>query len=154
VVSILPATFRGEKHIQEYVENDGRKQIGLYLNEVMSANQTVGCEPLGYISYYSRRSVYDYPGLCSRKVVDFLRSNPDKRRLDHMLEYFRPDFIVLRHFEYNNFRADGQNRWLLEEYQVQRAFVVPHERRHEMLFPEANIDLDFLVFARKRPASR
>ncbi|MBI3471126.1 MAG: hypothetical protein HY013_07205, partial [Candidatus Solibacter usitatus] len=51
---ILPTTFTAERNIQQIVEEGIRAKIGRYLNEVAAPNQTIGCEPLGYIGYYSQ----------------------------------------------------------------------------------------------------
>ena len=70
---VLPTTFRAERNIQELVENKVRIAIGEYLSHT-PVETTIAGEPLGYIGYYSRRTYYDYPGLCSRKVVATLTS--------------------------------------------------------------------------------
>jgi hypothetical protein len=149
LTAILPAAFRGDRHVQEYVEDEVRKPIGIYLASVMGPQQTLGCESLGYFGYYSRRMVYDYPGLASPSVVEFMRNNPNKRTLIDMLEHFRPDFIVLRSYEYAAARKNGAT-WLRTDYDTIREFKVPSEKVAEMLFPARNIDLDFLVLRRKQ----
>mgnify|MGYP000927255692 FL=1 len=143
---LLPTTFSTEKTIQERVENQVRKQVGVFLGHVMEKNEVVGTEPLGYVGYYSRRIVYDWPGLCSRKVVAFSRSHPpEERSLVNMLDFFRPDFIVLRYCEYQNTAADT---WIDEHYRIIRSFEVPFDRR-DPLFHNANVDTGFFVLARK-----
>lgn len=147
LAAVLPASFRGDRHVQEYVENEVRKPIGLYLGSVMTPQQTLGCESLGYFGYYSRRLVYDYPGLSNPSVVRFMRQNPDKRNLIDMLEHFRPDFLVLRPSEYALGLARG-NQWLSRDYKIVRDFRVPDNDVRQMLFPEDNLDLRFLVLRR------
>ena len=97
---IIPATFRAEKNVQAFVEDGVRKKVGLYLAGVMRPEETIGCEPLGYIGYYSRHVVFAYPGMCNRQVAWFLRDHPDRRNLLDMLDHFRPDYVVLRPNEY------------------------------------------------------
>ena len=65
LAAIVPATFRGEKNVQAFVEDGVRKKIGLYLAGVMRPEQSIGCEPLGYIGYYSRHVMYAHPGMCN-----------------------------------------------------------------------------------------
>ncbi len=149
IVMILPTTFRGERNVQVYVEDQGRKQIGLYLHQVSQPGDTIGCEPLGYISYYSRRTVFDYPGLGNPRVVAFLRANQDKKSLDYVLEHFRPTFLVLRQFEYLNYSALPRNAWIDKDYMAIREFRVPPENVAKLLFPGRNVDLDFIVFRKK-----
>jgi hypothetical protein len=148
IVAILPVTFRGDRHIQEYVEDGLRKPIGLYLGSVMGPSQTLGCESLGYFGYYSRRKVFDYPGLANLAVVQFERQNPDKRSLVDVLNHFRPDYLVLRPYEYSNGLNSG-NRWLQMDYEVIRDDRVPYSAVQALLFPSDNVDLEFLVLRRK-----
>ncbi len=146
IVAVLPKTFATEKSIQETVENPVRKQIGLFLNRVMDTEETVGSESLGYIGYYSRRIVYDWPGLCSRKVVEFSRTHPrEQRSLLKMLEFNKPDFMVLRHHEFR--KVMGQP-WFEDKYRAIASFEVPYDRNNP-LFKSPNVDLGFLVFAKK-----
>ena len=149
LAAILPATFRGDRNVQEYVETEVRKPIGLYLGSVMGPQQTVGCESLGYFGYYSRRMVYDYPGLANPAVVKFIRQNPGKRTLIDILAHFRPDYLVLRPKEY----ADGlknNSLSLRTDYETVRDYRVPDQRVRELLFPASNPDLEFLVLRRKQ----
>ncbi len=139
--AILPKTFQAERNIQVYVENGGRKQVGLFLKQVMGPNDTVGTECLGYIGYYAQRRVYDYPGLCSRTVVNYIRAHPDKRDLPGVLEGLRPTYIVVRKFE-----ADRIESWLKRDYHLVRSFQVAPEHVALLLRPDANIDLQFSVF--------
>jgi len=143
----IPVTFRGERQVQEFVENGNRKPIGEYLAAVMAPDQTVGSESLGYIGYYSRRIVYDYPGLCSRKVTQYVRDNPEHRGLLEMVHAFRPDYLVLRSEEVLSASA-SLNGWLREDYELVREFRVPEAQVKRMLFPQ-NYDLAFHVYKRK-----
>jgi len=146
MAGVLPWTISTEKSIQQDVENKVRRQIGLFLNHVMDTEETVGSESLGYIGYYSKRIVYDWPGLCSRKVVEFSKTHPrGQRSLVKMLEFCKPDFLVLRHHEFC--RVMGQ-AWFEEGYRTIASFEVPHDRNNP-LFKSPNVDLGFLVFARK-----
>jgi hypothetical protein len=149
IVMILPATMRSDKNIQRYVEDEGRAEIGRYLGSVAKASDTIGLEPLGYVSYYSRRPVYDYPGMSSRKVVQYLREHPQERNLVSMLGYLRPTFLVLRPFDY--LTADGRMLypWIDQDYELLRVFKVPAEKQRQILHPEHNIDFEFHVFRSK-----
>ncbi|MBI3473986.1 MAG: hypothetical protein HY013_21740, partial [Candidatus Solibacter usitatus] len=144
LVWVLPTTFTAERNIQQIVEEGIRAKIGRYLNEVAAPNQTIGCEPLGYIGYYSQRTIYDYPGLASRNVVAHIRTDPGKGLIT-VLRRFRPDFIVLRRQEMETYTRDKDGGFLLSEYHELRRFAVDQRDRQRLLFPDANIDTDFLV---------
>ncbi len=160
-----PASFRDERNIQTFVEDGVRKQIGLYLASVLKPGQTIGCEPLGYIGYYSRHVVYDFPGLCNWEVTRNFHAHPLRaestgytfRRkalmssMIGMLAHFRPDYIVLRPEEYQT-AVDNRQDWLLNEYQQVAVFRVPEEQRLQLLFPKDNLDLEYHVFKRMSSA--
>jgi hypothetical protein len=154
IVSILPWTMRSDKAIQQYVEDGGRKQLGLYIAQVSSPADTVGSESLGYVGYYSRRVIYDYPGLCSREVVEYLRTHPHGRNLISMMQTLRPTYLVLRPREYRN--ADGTVRypWITQDYELVRVFRVPDQARSKILHPEKNVDFEFDLFRAKGPSAR
>lgn len=142
----LPTTFSAERNIQELIENRGRKAIGIYLSQTPLWT-TIGGEPLGYIGYYSRRTYYDYPGLCSRKVVQWLQGHKYPRGYKELQvwEYLRPDYLVIRRFEYEIFIVQPNGAFLLNDYRLDREFSVPVEDQKKLFHPETNIDLDFLV---------
>jgi len=143
---LLPKTIPTEKAIQERIENQVRKQAGLFLGQVMEKNEVAGMEPLGYISYYSRRIVYDWPGLCSRKVVEFSRSHPrEERFLMNMLKFYQPEFLALRGGEY---RDALSQTWIDDNYRIIASFEVPYDR-NDPLWKSPNIDMEFLVFAKR-----
>ena len=156
IVSVLPLTMRSDKYIQQYVEDSGRKQVGLYLANVSLPTDTVGTESLGYTGYYSRRVIYDYPGLCSRAVVQYVRShpNPKDHNLTSMMNALRPTYLVLRPSEYEN--RDGQSRfpWIEQDYDLVRVFKVPDEDRKKILHYEKNGDFEFDLFREKGAPSR
>ena len=149
---VLPTTFPAEGRIQEVIENNVRKPIGLYLGQLMKKDETVGAECLGYLAYYSRRTVYDWPGLVSRKVVAYSREHPEGRRLGFMLEHFRPDYIVLRRNEYEAYRRRGY-RWVEEDYAVLKAFEAAPEEAEKIFLIERNIDREFLVLKKRKSGS-
>ena len=147
LVAVMPATFTGERNVQRFVEDGVRKQVGLYIAGATRPDQTVGCEPLGYIGYYSRRVMIAYPGMCNRDVVRFVHQHPQRRNLIDMLDYFRPDYIALRPLEYRIALRRG-NTWIVSDYERVADFRVPDEQRAQLLFPEGNLDTEFYVFKR------
>ena len=77
-----------------------------------------------------------------------MREHRRNHRLLDMLEAFRPDYLVLRPDEIRLAETAGDG-WLGKEYEVVRAFRVPEVQVRQMLFPEANVDLEYVVFGRK-----
>ena len=154
MVLILPATMRSDKYIQRYVETGTREQVGRYLGSVARASDTIGSESLGYIAYYSRRPVLDFPGLCSRRVVQYLREHPSERGLVSMMYYLRPTFLVLRPQEYLS--ADGRilHPWIERDYELLRVFRVGDEKRREILYGKFNVDFEFHVYRAKGLSQR
>ena len=151
ISTVIPIGFKTDRQIQLYIEDGVRKEIGLYLSTVMDKDQSVGCECLGYISYYSRRTVYDFPGLCNSKVVEYLKTEkPSQRCLYCVLEHFRPDFLVLRGYEYESCRERcGVDGWVVRDYQVLRWFEADPAKINDILLIEYNIDTSFVVLKKK-----
>jgi Flp pilus assembly protein TadD len=78
-------------------------------------------------------------------VVEFSRTHPrEERSLLKMLEFHKPDFIVLRH---NEFRKTIGLPWFEKEYRIVSTYEVPYDR-NDPLFKSPNVDLGFLVFAK------
>jgi hypothetical protein len=153
LVSILPRTFSSDKAIQEYVEDGGRKQMGLYIARVSLPNDTVGSESLGYVGFYSGRVIDDYPGLCSRVVVRYLRAHP-RCGLIAMLNGLKPTYLVLRPAEYKDQNGVTRFAWIDQDYDLIRVFRVPDEDRAKIFHSEQNIDLEFDLYRKKGAPSR
>ena len=81
---------------QVYIEDGVRREIGLWLREhAKSPNDTVMVEPLGYIGFYSKLKMLDFPGLVSKEMVETRRKLGPEQEGDAYLE-LKPDWIVLR----------------------------------------------------------
>lgn len=146
---VLPTTFRAERNIQQLVETNVRAAIGIYLSHT-PVQTTIAGEPLGYIGYYSRRTYYDYPGLCSRKVVNWLKDHeyPRVSKKFAVFAYLRPDYLVLRKPEYQTLLEQQDGRRLMADYHLEKEFTVSPTDRKQLFHPEKNVDLDYLLFAR------
>ncbi len=151
---VLPTTFRAERNIQDLVEDNVRMAVGIYLSHT-PPETTIACEPLGYVGYYSRRTVYDFPGLCSRKVVNWLKAHkyPRGMKMMQVFAYVQADYIVLRRGEYEDFLEQPDGAFVKNDYRIEREFAVPLEDRKKMFHAAANDNLDFLVLARVRNSS-
>lgn len=154
IISILPSTMRSDRAIQQYVEDGGRKQVGLYIAQISSPADTVGSESLGYVGYYSGRVIYDFPGLCSREVVQYLRTHPYGRTLISTMEALRPTYLVLRPREYRDANGTVRFPWITRDYELVRVFKVPDQARSKILYPEKNVDFEFDLFRARGPSAR
>lgn len=148
-ISVLPLTFYTERQIQHYVENDVRRTAGLWLHDHMKPGEAVGCEPLGYMSYYSRGNVYDWPGLASRTVVAWSKEHPNERSLEGMLKGLQPEWLFLRDMEVLYWFKDPQ--WFKDRYHVEAVFQVDPERAKEIRWLDRNIDTMFRIYKKNHP---
>jgi len=149
-ISVLPVCFLTERQIQQYVENDVRKAAGLYLAEHMKPDEAVGCEPLGYMGYYSRGNVYDWPGLASRTVVAWSKQQRrEDRCLENMLKDLQPEYLFLRDLEVLYWFKDTQ--WLKDQYHVVAVFAIDPAAAKRIRWLDRNIDTAFRIYKRNRP---
>ncbi len=145
---VLPQCFYAERMIQRHVDNDVRRAAGAYLQEHMEPDDVVATEALGYIAYYSRRPVYDWPGLASSEVVAWSKHQaPEGRTLENMCRALKPEFLFLRDLEvlYNFESSD----WLEEEYHAVARFEIDPAVRGKIPWVERNIDQRFRIYQRK-----
>ncbi|PCJ66135.1 MAG: hypothetical protein COA73_01415 [Candidatus Hydrogenedentota bacterium] len=148
IVFTLPKSFAAEKAIQEVVENEVRVKIGEYLGEVMGPEESVALEPLGYVGYYSRKTVWDWPGLCSRAVVEYSESaDPAERNMESMMRALQPEYLVLR--ASGNFAWEIKGDWLDKEYVRIRKFRAPPANMVKIPWIEANLDTAYFLLKRK-----
>ena len=147
---VLPKTFYAERQIQTHVEDRVRKNMGLYLVQNVEPGETIVCEPLGYVGYYSRAAVLDWSGRASRQVVAFSENAPeDKRSLGGMLEALRPDYICLRDFMFLLF-IDAP--WLRENYHPVALFQVDGAMASAIPWIERSVDTSFRVYKKNKPS--
>ncbi len=151
-VSVLPYTFYAEHQIQTYVENGVRMQAGLFLRDRMKPDQAVGCEPLGYMGYYSRGNVYDWPGLDSRRVVEWSSSVPHTERcLENMLKGLEPEYLYLREGEFaGNFK---DRNWFTQRYHPVKQFRVAPEDMKKIPMVSASADTNFWIYQKNHPGA-
>jgi len=140
---VLPFTFYAERQIQRHIEIPIRKAAGLYLAEHMSEDEAVGCEPLGYMSYYSRGNVYDWPGLASRTVVAWSEEHPESQSLEGMLKGLQPEWLFLRDHEFLNLFEDPG--WFREHYHPVAHFGIDHEAAKNVPWIDRNMDTSFRI---------
>lgn len=144
-ISVLPISFYTERMIQKYIENDVRKEAGLYIRDHIKPDEAVGCEPLGYMGYYSRANIYDWPGLASRTVVAWSKEQPPERRsLENMCKDLEPEYLFLRDREV--LRHFKSNDWLKEKYHVVKVFQVDPEKAKKIYWIDRNVDTIFRIY--------
>jgi hypothetical protein len=121
------------KQQQRIIESGHRKQIGLFLIDAMTAEDTVYLEPIGYIGYFSQRHILDFPGFVSPSVVEVRRSGLD---FYGAMAEIQPSFLVLRPWEAEKgFRCPGGScaaspyAWTLLAASTMRAFSYSSIRR-------------------------
>jgi len=146
MAGMLPLTFETDKRIQHDIEDMARKPACQFLANVMGRNDTLASESLGHTAYYTRRQVYDWPGLASRRVVEYSRTHEHGRSLAPMINALRPDWLLLRPFEYEQAKRLGD--WIDRDYQLVRRFKTLDCAR-DITLASRNIDFEFLVFKKK-----
>lgn len=148
--AVLPLTFLTERQIQRDIENPVRRAAGEYLRDRMQPDEAVGGEPLGYMGYFSRGNVYDWPGLDSRTVVDWSRKTPQSRRsLENMLRELRPEYLFLRDTE--ALYAFQMPAWLRTNYHPVAAFLVDPEKAARIRWIETSMDVQYRIYKKNRP---
>lgn len=148
IMAMLPITIPAEKRIQEDIENPVRKAMAQYLALTMKPGETVGGEPLGYLSYYSGHEVYDWPGLANRAVVQYSREHPHARTMNDMLEHFRPDYLVLRPYEYH-YLEGHKGGWVNKDYELAAEFAANPAAIAYIPLIHTNQDTCFLVLHKR-----
>lgn len=102
----MPYTFPLEANVQNQVEDKVRKPLGLWLRDHVPPGQSVTSESAGYIGWYGRVKLYDYPGLTSPTAYDALaRVGHARNNIYTLIGAVRPDWIVFRPSELAGFAA-------------------------------------------------
>ncbi len=148
-VGVLPLTFPTERRIQRDIENAVRKEAGLYMAKLLKPGEAVGCEPLGYMGYYSGGNVYDWPGLDSRAVVAWSKANPGNRCLESMLKGLQPEYLFLRDLEILYWFKEPA--WFREHYHPIRIFAIDPEAAKSIRWIDRNVDTRFRIYKKNQP---
>jgi hypothetical protein len=141
----MPFTFPIERRIQSDIEDRVRRPIGEWLGENVAAGESVTSESAGYVGYYGRVKLYDYPGLTSPTVLEALDDRPDRRTLEGVVDLVEPDWVVLRPFELDTLKATFPDT--AARYSVVRRFGVEEAdtRLVRWKVEYGNIDRQFLI---------
>jgi hypothetical protein len=102
---------------QRIVEFGVRQKVGIWLRNHVAPDERVFLETIGYIGYFSRARLLDYPGLVSPEVVAARK----ELELDFngLIDHFRPEWLVLRPIEYYPFMDGGVSA---DEYKIEALF--------------------------------
>ena len=97
----LVATIGIERLIQTRVEDGVRLPVAQYLADHAQPGDTVVAESAGYFGYYSRLTLYDYPGLTSRRALAVMRATqPELRTWETgpavLVDRLQPTWFVAR----------------------------------------------------------
>jgi hypothetical protein len=141
----LPSTLVLEARLQHRVEDQVRKRTAVYLDTVVAPNERVASESAGYIGYYSRVTLYDYPGLTSPASLRALeRLGVERHSFIELINATRPEWLVLRPLELDALRAQFPS--VASSYVVNREFRVDGSKADvRSLGVEYGIDNDLLV---------
>ena len=152
----LTASAAWQLRQQQAIIEDGLRQpIGLWLREhARTPHDSVMLEPLGYIGYYSRLKMLDYPGLASKEMVE-ARRRLGAARENQAYRELKPDWIVLRPNESRSGRYIDV-AGLAEYYELVRTFDAT-EKINAIAWlpgrPYLQYDQTFLVYHRKAEAA-
>ncbi|MBW4470999.1 MAG: hypothetical protein KME45_11440 [Stenomitos rutilans HA7619-LM2] len=102
----IPFSFPIQAQVQQ-IENHVRKPLGEYLGQVVPHGEAVVSESAGYVGYYSRAKLYDFPGLTSPTALQALKQlPPEHRSLDAMINRLQPEWLVLRPIEFERLKKN------------------------------------------------
>ncbi len=136
---------------QRIVEDQNRKQIGLWLREHAQPGDTVFMEPLGYIGYFSGLKTLDFPGMSAPETVaarELLGND-----FTHLISWLEPTWLVLRPRELE--QMIGRDRGIVDgTYRVVRTFSVADEVEALDVAgkPYLRFDAEFVLLRRERSA--
>jgi hypothetical protein len=146
----IPYTFELERRVQVDIEDKVRQRLGEYLHRVVRPGEKVTSESAGYVGYYGRVLLYDYPGLTSKRALAIMeRLGPDRNNIFELIKAAHPQWVVLRPSEYGAFQQLMPD--VAGRYVIDRDFSVPLEKSSLSLggVEEINIDRDFYVLRLK-----
>ncbi|MCE7068358.1 glycosyltransferase family 39 protein [Dyadobacter sp. CY326] len=135
---------------QDLIENGLRKQIGLWLkDESKTPDETVFLEPLGYIGFYSGLTMYDYPGLCNKKVIE-ARKQLKTESYVQLINYLQPNWVVFRPWDLGH-ASKEEVKVFDDKYLLARTFSQKDIVKSLSVYGRNYLDYDseFLVYKKK-----
>ena len=144
---LLLCFFQMARVQQCWIEEDGRKALGMWLRTEAHPSDSVFLEPLGYIGYFSRLKMLDYPGLCAPEVSRLVRQG--HRGYGEIIRSLKPGWLVMRPSDLADQRLMEDP--VMHDYRYVRAFDVRQQLDNIPLLPGRSaleFDAVFLVFHR------
>lgn len=133
---------------QALIENGLRKEIGLWLKqESKTTKETVFLEPLGYIGFYSELTMYDYPGLCNKKMIEARKKLKTESYLK-LINYLRPDWVVFRPWDLKSKGSAKDAESFINHYQLSRTFSQKDKVEHLNIYGRNYLayDSEFVIY--------
>lgn len=122
----LPWSTPLEARVQAEVDDGIRREVGRYLGEAVEPGDGVVAEPAGYLGYYSRATLFDYPGLTSRTSLAAVASlSRSERSAASLTATLKPPWAVLRPAEWEQLERDHPD--VAACYAVDRVFGVARD---------------------------
>jgi hypothetical protein len=123
IAFIFLSSLRPLRLKQDIIDWGNRRLIGLWLKDHAGQGETVYLEPLGYIGYFSRCKMLDWPGLVSPEVVAARRKLPSPSGYTwcETAELLKPSWIVARP---NDVKLMQKSKFFLENYEPVKLFDV------------------------------
>lgn len=146
----LPSMIVLDSRIQHDIEDRVRVPMGKWLNVNVPPGESVTSESAGYVGYFGRVKLYDYPGLTSKETLAIMkRLGPERNSLFELVRAAGSDFVVLRPSERQAFQEQFGD--VADDYKEVASFGVPFEQTKLEWGGVAmvNIDREFVVMRRR-----
>ena len=119
VAVLLIGDFKPVQYFQNLqdIQLNVHRAIGIYLNALATPGQVVAAEDIGYIGFYSKRTILDRDGLISPQVIPY----NEKGEYEQVVLDFHPDWVVAaKSSPISGFVSDSS---FLAQYAEDTAFV-------------------------------
>jgi hypothetical protein len=140
-----------DDRLQHGIEAKVREPMAKWLNVNVPPGEPVVSESAGYVGFFGKVRLWDYPGLTSKQSMAFMRRlGWQRNNMFDLIDLGRPAFAVFRPNELEGFR--GQFPRAAAQYKEAARFSVPFEQSRLEWGGVAmvNIDRDFVVVRRTR----
>lgn len=147
----LPSMIVLDNRLQHNIEAKVREPMAKWLNVNVPPGQPVVSESAGYVGYFGKVRLWDYPGLTSKQSLAFMRRlGWRSNNMFDLIDIARPAFAVFRPNELEGFRAQFPKA--AAQYAETARFGVPFEesRLEWRGVAMVNIDREFVVLRRDK----
>ena len=116
--------------VMQYVEDEGRVPMALWLRDNVPPGQRILLEPIGYVGYYAGHPLLDMIGLVSPEVLPSYRQ---PKPLADIIDRYRPEWLLLRDGEIGMLNQQD-SAILAGRYAKTRLFSLPDGSERYTLF--------------------